>query len=107
MEEYHFSTLVLTVGGYGANVQRRQTLSFQTTKNASDDAQILIQIEVVDSITRGGDSAKGQNPFLQNGDSPERNTEEKEITVEYLDEKQVIELYHYVKSCLCVKYPNI
>lgn len=89
MSEFHFSDLKLTTG----NDACRQDLIISTTEDAMH-GKILVSIEIT------------QVNHLITGYQSDVDKEES-ICIEYLDEKQAIELYHYLKSCLLSKYPSI
>jgi hypothetical protein len=81
--EFNYSSLVLVQGGG----EWRNVCEFMATVNASDENELLLSLEI----------------------TPKKNHKKvgKSLAVEYFDEKQMIELYHYLKSALVVKYPNI
>jgi hypothetical protein len=81
--EYNFSTLTLVQGG--SNYRNECTLNVSV--NAGTENDLLLTLNVNNSM---------------NGKKM------KEVaSIEYFDEKQIIEMYHFLKSALLTKYPNI
>ncbi len=82
MDEFNFSKLTLISGGNWG----RTELSLETSENADDSGDLLLRMEIEETTHPGKSNS---------------------VSIEYLDEKQIIELFHYLKSCLLTKYPNI